>query len=87
MAYSPLEQARMDFGGLLAEIALRHDATAAQVAIAWSMRLPGVVSIPKSARAAHVRENAAALEVRLTEADLAELDRAFPRRRWDLETL
>jgi diketogulonate reductase-like aldo/keto reductase len=34
--------------------------------------------IPKATRPEHVRENRAAVDVRLTEADLATLDRAFP---------
>ena len=34
--------------------------------------------IPKASSAAHVRDNRAALDITLTEADLAELDRAFP---------
>jgi diketogulonate reductase-like aldo/keto reductase len=79
MAYSPIGQA----GSLLrAEalrtVAARHGATPAQVAIAWSLRLEGVLSIPKSGDAAHVRQNAAAAALVLTPADLAELDAAFP---------
>lgn len=79
MAYSPVGQ-----GGallrskVLGEVARRHGVTAAQVTLAWTLRQDGVVSIPKAGDAAHVRENAAALEVRLTEQDLAEIDAAFP---------
>lgn len=79
MAYSPVGQ-----GGTLlrsktlAEIARRHNASAAQVAIAWTLAQPSVVSIPKAADASHVRENAAAQELQLTERDLAEIDAAFP---------
>jgi diketogulonate reductase-like aldo/keto reductase len=36
------------------------------------------VAIPKASSEAHVRENRAALDLRLTEQDLADLDRAFP---------
>lgn len=79
MAYSPVGQG----GDLLREPALmavasRHGATAAQIAIAWTLREPGVVSIPKAADERHVRENAEAAAIVLTEEDLAALDRAFP---------
>lgn len=92
MAYSPLEQARIfDAPGAeaLTTVAARHDATAAQVALAWTIRDGNVLAIPKSASTARVRENAAALELTLTDDDLAELDRAFPAppRRVPLETL
>ena len=87
MAYSPLDQGRIDAAGPIAEIAGRHRATPAQVAIAWTLRLPGVVSIPKAANEAHVRENAAAGTLQLTDADLAALDGAFPRHGSALEFL
>lgn len=79
MAYSPLGQG----GALLRHpalrvVAARHGATPAQVAIAWTLRAPGVVSIPKASDPEHVRSNAAARDLRLTEADSAELDAAFP---------
>ena len=78
MAYSPLEQGRLPRDGALAEIARRHGATPEQIAIAWTLRDPRVCSIPKAARPAHVRANAAAAEIRLSADDLATLDTAFP---------
>jgi diketogulonate reductase-like aldo/keto reductase len=78
MAYSPVEQGRLLDSPVLAEVGLRHDATAAQVALAWVLRLPQVNAIPKAGTVAHVRENAAALSLRLSAEDLADLDRAFP---------
>jgi diketogulonate reductase-like aldo/keto reductase len=42
------------------------------------IREPGVIAIPKAARAAHVRENAVASALRLTQRDLDELDASFP---------
>jgi diketogulonate reductase-like aldo/keto reductase len=78
MAYSPIEQ-----GGILTHpavrgVAERREITAAQVALAWVLRQPGICAIPKSGTRAHVYENAAAVGVSLTEADLTELDLAFP---------
>jgi diketogulonate reductase-like aldo/keto reductase len=42
------------------------------------LRQNNIIAIPKAASAAHVRENRAALDLRLTEQDVAEFDRAFP---------
>jgi len=78
MAYSPLEQGRMLGNRALRQVAARHGATAAQVALAWLLRQDGMIVIPKATRLEHVRENRTALDLALTQADLAELDRAFP---------
>ena len=78
MAYSPIEQGAAAAGGALAEVAQRHGATPYQVALAWVLRRPGVIAIPKAATAEHVRENRRALDIALDEDDLAALDRAFP---------
>ena len=61
-----------------APIAARHRATPAQIAIAWTLRQPGIISIPKSGDTDHVRENVAAADIVLSKADLAEIDAAFP---------
>jgi diketogulonate reductase-like aldo/keto reductase len=78
MAYSPIEQGRILRRPELRAIALRHEATPAQIALAWLLRHPDVMAIPKAATPQHVRENLGALEVTLTPEDLKELDRAFP---------
>ena len=78
MAYSPIEQGRLLGHKELKNVAARHDAKPAQVALAWLLRQDGVVAIPKAANVAHVRENHAASALRLTRDDLAALDRAFP---------
>ncbi len=79
MAYSPVGQGgTLLQNDALKEIGRRHQATPAQVALAWALRQPGVMVIPKSGDAAHVRENATAVDLRLGPEDLAVLDRAFP---------
>jgi diketogulonate reductase-like aldo/keto reductase len=78
MAYSPLAQGRLDRRRALETVASRRGASPAQVALAWTLRLPGVVSIPKASESAHVRDNAAAAAIRLTTEDLADLDRDYP---------
>jgi diketogulonate reductase-like aldo/keto reductase len=78
MAYTPLGQGSLLRDRTLAEVGHRRNATPAQVALAWLLRQQGMIVIPKAARLEHVRDNRGALDVRLTEEDLASLDRAFP---------
>ena len=81
MAYSPVEQGRLLADPTLAKVAAAIGATPAQVALAWAMRHDGVIAIPKTGSVAHVRENRAAADLILSDADLAALDAAFPRPR------
>ena len=63
-------------GGPLDEIATRHEATPAQVALAWLLaRSPVVLPIPGTSSVEHLEENVAAADLRLTDADLAALSR------------
>jgi diketogulonate reductase-like aldo/keto reductase len=79
MAYSPVGHGRgLLNNATLKKIAKRHDATAAQIAIAWVLRQPDVIAIPKASNKTHVHDNARSLEVNLTKEDLTELDHAFP---------
>jgi len=78
MAYSPVDQGGLVAHPVLAAIGKRHGATPAQIAIAWLLRQPGVIVIPKASSPQHVRENRAAADVALTAADLQEIDKAFP---------
>ena len=87
MAYSPVEQGRLL--PKLATLANRRGTTPAQIALAWLLQRPGVITIPKAATPAHVRDNHGALSVHLTVDDLQELDRLFPapRQKTPLEML
>ncbi len=90
MAYSPVGQGgRLLRSPALAAVARRHNATPAQIAIAWGMRHGTVISIPKATDPAHVRENAVAGDIRLTADDLAEIDAKHPppRRKQGLDIL
>jgi len=78
MAYSPLEQARLRLRPALHRVAERHGRAPMQVALAWVLTRDGVVAIPKASRPRHVKENAEAAEIVLTEEDLADLDRDYP---------
>ena len=77
-AYSPIEQGRMLDDPELKQIAARHNATSAQVALAWLVRQDKIVAIPRSSNPDHVRINRAALDLELNPDDLSKLDRAFP---------
>ena len=80
MAYSPLGQGgRLLKSKTLAAVAKQHNATSAQIALAWVLRQPRVIAIPKAGEVEHVRSNASAAEIELTKDDLAALDAAFPR--------
>jgi diketogulonate reductase-like aldo/keto reductase len=83
MAYSPLGSGGQTLRRLLGDRALRavaerHSATPAQIALAWVLRHPDIVVIPKAGTPQHVRENQRALEIELGDDDLRELDAAFP---------
>ncbi|HEX9086586.1 MAG TPA: aldo/keto reductase [Arthrobacter sp.] len=76
MAYSPLEQGRMLDDPVLVRIAAEHGTSPAQIALAWVLRQPLVLAIPKASSPRHIQECHGALDVRLTPRDLADLDRA-----------
>jgi diketogulonate reductase-like aldo/keto reductase len=79
MAYSPIGQGgRLLRSRALAEVARRHGATPAQIAIAWGLRHKGLISIPKAVDLAHLRENARAAEITLSSEDLATIDAVHP---------
>ena len=79
MAYSPMGHDRgLLKNATLKDIAERHDATPAQIALAWVQRQPGIIAIPKASDEKHVRDNARSIEIKLTKEDLVKLDREFP---------
>ncbi|TIM05350.1 aldo/keto reductase [Mesorhizobium sp.] len=78
MAYSPVDQGVLARNARLEAIAARHDATPAQLALAWVMAQDGVIAIPKASKQEHIRQNVAALDIELTREDFTEIDRAFP---------
>ena len=58
----------------LADIGRRHNATAAQIALAWLIRKPNVVAIPGASSVRQVEENAAASEIALSDEDVSRLN-------------
>jgi diketogulonate reductase-like aldo/keto reductase len=78
MAYSPLGQGPILRKPELGKISKKHGVDPAAVALAWVLRQPGVITIPKAVRPDHVRANMKALEVKLDSDDLKVLEAAFP---------
>jgi diketogulonate reductase-like aldo/keto reductase len=83
MAYSPFVNAPPALTKLLKNptlnsLAAEHDATPAQIALAWLLHQQGVVAIPKAVKPEHIQANRKAYDIRLSPADRAALDRAFP---------
>jgi diketogulonate reductase-like aldo/keto reductase len=78
MAYSPLGRGELLQHPLIVDIADRHDADPAQIALAFTLLHDGVIAIPKASSVEHVEKNAEALEIRFDHEDLERLDAAFP---------
>lgn len=78
MAYSPIDQGALAGDSKLRELAQRRGVTAAQLALARLLAMPGVVVIPKAMQETHLRENLAAAALELTAQELAEIDRLYP---------
>jgi diketogulonate reductase-like aldo/keto reductase len=89
MAYSPIEEGRLRVAGALKSIAERHGVTPYALAIAWVLNQPNTIAIPKASSIQHLRENAKAIDVKLSGEDFAALDEAFkpPRRRTPLNMI
>jgi diketogulonate reductase-like aldo/keto reductase len=86
VAYSPFGSGafpgpRSKGGRVLQAIAEAHGGTPRQVALAFLLERAPVFAIPKAGRREHVEENAAAASLQLAPADLARIERAFPRGR------
>jgi diketogulonate reductase-like aldo/keto reductase len=78
MAYCPIDQGSLAGDARVAALAQAQGLTAAQLALAWTLRDGGVIAIPKSARETHLRDNLAAASAVLDGATRVALDRLFP---------
>src|SRR5262249_55875131 len=83
VGYSPFGHGRFpgprsERGRVLQEIASTHQATPRQVALSFLVRRSSLFTIPKASSAAHAAENAAAGDLKLTDAELRRIDQAFP---------
>jgi diketogulonate reductase-like aldo/keto reductase len=83
VAYSPFGHGtfpgpRTTGGRVLKQIAAAHNATVRQVALRFLVRRSSLFVIPKAASPEHAAENARAAEFQLTNAEIAQIDEAFP---------
>jgi diketogulonate reductase-like aldo/keto reductase len=78
MAYCPIDQGALATHQALERIGRARGLKAAQVALAWVLRQPDVIAIPKSVSETHQRANWAAASEELTAAELQALDATFP---------
>ncbi|MBN9543895.1 MAG: aldo/keto reductase [Alphaproteobacteria bacterium] len=68
-------------GSLLDGIAKKHNATPAQIALAWVLkRSPVMLPIPGTGKVKHLEENVAAADIVLSDEDFAALDKEGRRR-------
>jgi diketogulonate reductase-like aldo/keto reductase len=85
VAYSPFGHGRFPgprsaVGRVLTEIAAAHGATERQVALRFLVRRSSLLAIPKAGNPVHAAENAGAGDLRLSDAELARIEKVFPRR-------
>jgi Aldo/keto reductases, related to diketogulonate reductase len=73
VAYSPLSRGGVFDSDVLTDIAQSHDASAAQVSLAW-LREKGVTTIPKATGRDHIADNWASLGLELTDDDIERID-------------
>jgi len=63
---------------LLEKVAQRHGVLPGQIALAWLLaRKPWIVPIPGTTKIAHLRENVAAAQVRLTAQDMQDIESGY----------
>jgi diketogulonate reductase-like aldo/keto reductase len=78
MAYCPIDQGALASDPTFAEVGRRLGVSAAQAALAWVLRQPDVIAIPKASREQHLRENLAAAALTLTDREFASVDARYP---------
>jgi diketogulonate reductase-like aldo/keto reductase len=74
VAYSPIARNRVADVDALRETAAKHDATPAQVSLAWLLSKERVAPIPKAASVDHMSENWAARDLDLDPEDVERID-------------
>ncbi len=74
VAYCPIARNQVTEVDTVVEIAESHDASPAQVSLAWLLAKENLVAIPKATSEAHIRDNWAARELELTDEEIAAID-------------
>ena len=76
-AYSPVKFRNLKVNTTLKSIAAAHGATSYQVALAWLIAQPRVITIPMSFDPAHQRENLEAMNLELSASELEQLSNLY----------
>lgn len=76
-AYSPVKFRSMRVNKVLGEIAKAHSATPFQIALAWLVMQPRVITIPMSFDPQHIRENFEAAKIELSADEFQRLGNAW----------
>ena len=81
VAYCPIARNQVTEVQAIREVAEKHDASPAQVSLAWLLSKENVIAIPKATSEAHIRDNWAAQRLDLDAEDLQKIDDIEERRR------
>lgn len=73
IAYQPVKRQEVLSNKIIQDIADEHNASPAQIALAWLL-VKGALPIPKAVNMQHIDENISAVNIRLSEQNLADLD-------------
>ncbi len=73
-AYSPVEEGNLKINATVEKIANAHNATPYQIALAWLVQQPKVITIPMSFNPKHQKENLAAVDITLSEEEMTQLN-------------
>jgi diketogulonate reductase-like aldo/keto reductase len=76
-AYTPVKFRSVRVNKTLGEIAKAHSATPFQIALAWLVMQPRVITIPMSFNPQHIKENFDAAEIQLSEKEMTQLNNAW----------
>ena len=89
MAYAPIEQGRIMKNHDLLDLARKLNVAPSVLALAWVIRNPLMIAIPKTSSIKHLRENTKALALTLDHDVLQALDKIFlpPTRKQPLEVI
>ncbi len=76
-AYTPVKFRSIRVNKALGEVAKAHSATPFQIALAWLVMQPRVITIPMSFNPQHIKENFDAAEIQLSEKEMTQLNNAW----------
>ncbi|NHN57971.1 MULTISPECIES: aldo/keto reductase [Halorussus] len=81
VAYSPLARGKVFDVPEIRDVAEKHDASAAQVSLAWLLQRDGVAAIPKASSEDHIRDNWGARDLELDDEDVEKIESIDDRER------